>query len=121
MIDVSSVLLSPEFSQMIPVTRTVGYYGDYSRWTIAEEQPAPFSIVGCVQRVTAKELAQLDIGNITTETRKILTTFELIGSIAETNGSDRVILKGKKYRVINVDDSSDYGFYRAYVMYEGTE
>jgi hypothetical protein len=121
MINVSQVLASPLFSQPVTVQPQKGSYDLQGRWIKDTVQPAPYQIIGCVQRVTDKELNQLDLGDVVGEKRKVLTKTQLTGNTADSYSSDRIIWRSKRYRVIAVSDSSDYGFYRAIAVYEGDQ
>lgn len=120
LLNVSDVVSDPDVARTLTVRRVSGSWIQ-GKWI--NGTPSEFTAKGSWQRVTPRELAQLDMGEIKQEVRKFLTTTEI--KVSEDNDlqSDRIIWteKSARYKVIRVDDNDDYGFYRAYAAYEGTE
>lgn len=119
MINVADIVVDPDFAQTLTVRRTTGAYDDKGRWS--SSAPSEFSAVGSWQRVTAKELAQLGLGEIKQETRKLLTVENILTSEDDDKLSDRIIDGTKRYKVIKIDDNSNFGYIRNYAVYEGNE
>lgn len=120
MIEVGDIVTDPDFAQVLTVRRASGSWVK-GQWV--DDTPTEFDATGSWQRVSARELVKLDMGEIKQEVRKFLTPTEI--KVSENNDlqSDRIVwtYKNVRYKVIRVDDNSDYGYYRAYAMFEGVE
>ncbi len=119
LVNVSSVLLSPKFRQTLTIRSTTGSRNEYGEWE--DGTPTETTAKGSFQRVSERELAQLDFGDVKQEIRKLLTPTEINVSQNTDAQSDRIIWNGKRYRVLRVTDDSDNGFYRAFCAFEGVE
>jgi hypothetical protein len=119
MIDVGDIVEDPDFAETLVVRRTTGAYDEYGRWS--SNTPTEFDVKGSWQRVSAKELVQVGIGEIKQEVRKLLTTTSMLISESDANLSDRIIDGSDRYKVIYIDDNSNFGFVRSYAAFEGTE
>jgi len=118
MLNVSQIVTDPLFSQTMTVRRTTGSFNQYGEWVLGT--PSEFTVTGCFQKATELELAQMAFGETQKEIRKLLTPTELKVSEADDTQSDRIIWRGRRFKVIKVTDNQDYGFYRAFAAYEGT-
>mgnify|MGYP001592776294 CR=1 FL=1 len=121
LINVSELMTDPDFAQTLTLRRTEGSFNDYGEWE--SSTPVDSSVTGAWQKVTERDLAQLDLGEIKQEVRRFLTVTEIKVSEDDDKLSDRIIWakNGGRYKVLKVTDNSDNGFYRAYASFEGTE
>jgi hypothetical protein len=118
LLNVSEVVTCPKFAQTLTVRRTSG---SWVKGVWVSDTPSEFTSKGSWQKVTARELAQIGMGEIKQEVRKLLTPTEIQVSQNNDQQSDRIIWKSGRYKVLRVDDNSDYGYYRAYASFEGVE
>ncbi len=116
MINVADVVACPEFAQIIDVISNTGATRDsYGIPTVGTDTTT--QVEGTVLKATPKELRQLGQGELAQEVIKFLTETEIKLSKVDAQ-SDRLVWHGKKYKVIRVDDNSDFGFYRAFAQFE---
>ncbi len=120
LIDVSELMTDPDFAQTLTIRRTTG---EWVKGAWVNDAPTEFPAVGSWQKVSARELVQLDMGEIKQEVRKLLTTTEILVSQDNDTQSDRIVWTNKnvRYKVLRVDDNRDNGYYRAYAAFEGVE
>lgn len=119
MINVADIITDPMFAQTMTVRRAAGSFNEYGEWVGGTS--SEFTCIGSFQKATDLDLAQLDVGEIKTEIRKLLTPTEIKVSIPDDSQSDRIIWRGRRFKVIRVSDNQDYGFFRAFCAYEGEE
>jgi len=119
MLDVSNIVTDPLFAQTLIVRRTTGSLNEYGEWVAGT--PSDTTVIGSFQKATELELVQMAFGETQQEIRKLLTPTEIKVSEADDTQSDRIIWRGKRYKVIKITDDQDYGFYRAFAAFEGTE
>ena len=119
MLNMSQTVTSPLFAQALTVRRTTGAYNEYGEWVNAT--PTTFTAIGSFQKATELELVQLAFGETKQEIRKFLTPTEIKVSEADDTQSDRLIWRGRRFKVIKVTDDQDYGFFRAFAAFEGLE
>lgn len=119
MLNVGHILTRPAFAQTVIVRSTAGSYNEYGEWESGT--PADTEVLGCFQKATDLELAQMDFGETKQEIRKFLSPTEVKVSKADDAQSDRIIWRGKRFKVIHVSDNQDYGYFRAFAAFEGME
>ncbi len=119
MINVGQILSRPSFAQTLTVRSTTGGYNQYGEWE--SDTPSNTPVIGCFQKATELELSQLDFGETKQEIRKLLTQTEVNVSESDESLSDRIIWRGRRFKVVKVTDDQDYGFFRAFAVYEGQE
>lgn len=119
MINVADVVVDQDFAQTLSIRRTTGGYDNKGRW--GGDVPTEFTAVGSWQRVSARELNQLGIGEIKQEVRKFLTTANILIAEDDDKLSDRIIDGTKRYKVIRIDDNGNFGYIRNYATFEGNE
>lgn len=113
MINVSRLITSPNFQQSFTVTRQSG---DWSEATGEFETTVQtISMVGVIKPLTTKELAiqpEADRASGMINVYTLQAVFPT-GLTPQKRISDQVTWKGEQYRVLNMADYSDYGFYKA--------
>lgn len=121
MINVSELMTDLDFVQTLTLRRTTGGYNQYGEWESDASVDSP--ITGSWQRASERELIQLDLGDVKQEVRKLLTKTQVFVAENDNKLSDRIIWPktGGRYKIVRLSDNSDYGFYRAYATFEGTE
>lgn len=119
LLDLSDVVQSREYTQMITIIRHTGgewIEGDYI------EKEEELTIRGVVSAADAKEINMIPEGDRTSETKvihsvsRIYTTRLGTRENSESGTSDIIIWNGNKYKVMSVQDTSDYGYWRATIV-----
>lgn len=118
MVDMSDVVLSPEFTQNITVIRSKDgewIEGDF----VASEET--LTIRAVVSASDAKEVTMIPEGDRFSEI-KVIHTHEKIYTTRNADDdfgagiNDIVIWNNSRYKVAAVEDASDYGFYRSVII-----
>lgn len=114
MLDVSEVLLSPEFMQDVEVLRKAN-----GRWEIGKFVQDEFSFTtdALVCIVSDKEINMIPEADRVSESRSFhtLDKIYLTESTDEREAtSDIIVWKGEKYKIVSQADNSDYGYYKSY-------
>lgn len=118
MVDMSDVVLSPEFSQAITVIRSEG--GEWIRGKFVSNEKI-LTMRAVVSASDAKEITMIPEGDRLSEI-KVVHTVEKIYATRNENDvtgagiSDIIEWNGFKYKVAAVEDASDYGFYRTLMI-----
>lgn len=114
-IDVSELITDPDFAQSFSLVRTTGEYIN-GRWTETLEET--LTRTGVISPASAKELRQLPEadrveGTISIFTKEIMYITSDAGT--ELRSSDKVLWKSHYYKIISVENWSDWGegFYHA--------
>jgi hypothetical protein len=122
MLDVSRVLYNPRFNQPFQIYRKNGAW-DHGRFVESEAQVIPFN--GVVTPASAEEIMQLPEGDRSTSMMCFYSTQEIfVTHIDDGQGyagtSDELLWRSHRYRITNVNQYDDYGYFKAYgVMMEG--
>jgi hypothetical protein len=113
MINLRKVILHKAFVQEYIVYRSSGSFIN-GRWT--ENTPVQIPMSGVVSVVNEKELNALPEGDRIKGAMRFHSTEEiLLTRSGEVKGtSDSILWNGQFWRIFNVSDYSDYGYYRAY-------
>ena len=111
MIDVSEIIDDPDLAQRFKLYRITGQFVN-GRWV--ENPKQELTRVGIIVPMGAKSLQQIPEadrvrGAIEVFTKEILYITSSAGSQSRT--SDQVLWKGSLYKLLAVDDYSDFGFY----------
>lgn len=110
MIDVSELIDDSDFAQNFVIYRSQGSFID-GVWT--EETPTQIPLTGIIQPASPKELKMLPEGDRITGAIVIYSKIPIfLTRTGEEQGtSDKVYWKGDYYKLLNVSDWSDSGFY----------
>lgn len=108
-IDMSEVVSGSDFAQALTVIRHTG-----GEWIDGEftEIENTINITGVVSAAAAKDIDMFAGGGRVAE-YKVLHTTHRIYVTQDAGTSDLVLWNGEKYKVMEVTDASDYGYYRA--------
>lgn len=115
LLDLSDIVVSPEFCQTITVIKHSN--GRYENGIYIEDEEE-LTMVGVVSATDEKELQQIPEGDRTKSTKTIHVTEELTlseGNSSKKRSSDLIKYNGNIYRIISLQDASDYGYYKAIV------
>lgn len=124
-IDLSSIVVAPEYRQKITIIRDKGgewYQGSYQK--ITETIITMGVISGTDERVTD----MIPEGDRISEEKYIHTiipiyttrSFKVKSGDIQSFDADIVIWNGEKYKVTKVQDSGDYGYWRGVISKIGT-
>ncbi len=102
---VSELLNDPDFCQSFTITRTSRTVGDYGRVTTSEGK---IDATGVIVPPSAKQLDRLPEGDRSHAEIAVYTTTPLTLGESE-HSADTIAWHDKTYRVISVQDFSDYG------------
>jgi len=122
MINISEILYDPDFSQNFTVYRRSGSW-QAGRF-IEVDQPI-LTLVGVVMPASSEEIMQFPEGDRVTGMMKFYADQEIfVTHNNDGNGnagtSDEIGWRGERYRVVNVVQFGDYGYFVAYgVRMEG--
>ena len=115
MIDVSSTILDPHFAQTFTVKRYTNGKWEAGRWV---QEPTEIKIVGTISIANAKQIEFIPEGDRIGGEIAIHTTVPLYNSRNGTDTSkggtsDIVIWHDDEYKIYQVNEYSDYGYYFA--------
>jgi hypothetical protein len=113
MINVSEVILSPEFVQTYEVHRSSGSFVG-GRWV--ENTPEVISVSGVVTVMSSRELNQVPEGDKITGAMNFFSTVPLYLTREEgvdSGTSDKIKWRGNYYKLFQVAEEADYGYYKA--------
>lgn len=115
MIDVSSVVLDPRFAQTFTVKRYTDGKWEAGRWV---QTPDVIKITGIISIANAKQIEFIPEGDRIGGEIAIHTTVPLYNSRNGTETkkggtSDIVIWHDDEYKIYQVNEYSDYGYYFA--------
>lgn len=115
LLNVSEVLLSPEFMQQVKVYRKREGYFEKGKFVQREEV---FRFDMLVSDVSDKEIEMLPEGDKIKDSKSFHCLEELFVTQDDESGeartSDMIEWKKNRYKVVAVSDNSDYGYYKAY-------
>ncbi|MDQ7094211.1 hypothetical protein REC12_11485 [Desulfosporosinus sp. PR] len=123
MLNMSRLLYNKRFSQSFLVCRKVGSW-DHGKFVASCLIPAPI-LTGVVLPASAKEILQFPEGDRSTSMMVFYSEKEiLVTHINDGQGnpgtSDEIYWNGNNYKILNVNQFGDFGFYKAYgVLMEG--
>jgi hypothetical protein len=115
MLDLSSVVTDPRFAQTITVIRKTGGWQPNGEFTTIENQLA---MAGTISIANAKQIEFIPESDKVGGEIAIHTIEPLYNSRNETNTqqaglSDEIIWHGDRYKIYQVHEYSDYGYYFA--------
>lgn len=105
LLDVSDVLLDPDFADTITVYRQAVTTGDDGRATRAETVTSTIAVVTPDQWSTLQRQAE---GSNVSETITVISQFRLMASM-DGYDADEIAWNGKRYVITAVGDCSRYG------------
>lgn len=114
MLDLSQIVMDPDFAQSFTVYREGGSFVS-GRWTATE---TPIQMTGTVTVAKPNELSQVSEADRVTgvmafySTQPIYTT-RSDSSKAVEGTSDQIVWNGERYRVSMVAPWKDFGYYKA--------
>lgn len=108
MIDMSELLCDPDFCEEFTVLRKSGDWIN-RRWVETEQK---ISVMGVATAVNNKDFDMLPEGDRVSGLRTFYTNIELCGS-SDTSTADICEYRGSKYRIFQVFNYSNNGFYKA--------
>jgi hypothetical protein len=109
MINVRELITDPDFSQKFTVYRSSGEFVN-GRWV---ETHTEVSMVGVIIPASAKELNMLPEADRVVGTISIYTKTPLYITSNDRQGtSDKILWKGDLWKLISVNNYSDFGFYK---------
>lgn len=119
-LDLSDIVTSPEFRQTIEIIRDFGgswYQGKYTKST------QTLYTTGVVSATNEREIDMIPEGDRGTETKEIHTIIPVYTSRGGSNGldADIVVWNGERYKVVKVQNSGDYGYWKAVISKINTE
>ena len=123
MLNMSRLLYNKKFSQSFSVCRKVGSWdhGEFSETCLI---PAP-NLSGVVLPASAMEIMQFPEGDRSTSMMVFYSPQEIFvthvnDGQGNTGTSDEIYWNGDNYRIVNVNQYGDFGYYKAFgVMMEG--
>lgn len=112
MIDIGTLLYDPDFSQQFTVNRKSGTWqaGNFTETT------AQITLTGVVVPASAQEIMQYPEGDRSTAMMKFIADQAMY--VTRSQGtSDEIVWRSATYRVLNVQEYSDYGYWEAFAVY----
>lgn len=113
MINVSEVIIDPEFVQTLLVKRNSGYW---YQGRFVKDNEEMINISGVVTQSKDKEIRQLPEADEIIEAR----TFHTVSPVYltedtsfNTRTSDRIFWRNKWYKIIAISNKQDYGYYKS--------
>ncbi len=120
MLNLSSLLYEPAFSQQFTVYRRSGSW----QAGVYVETETPVTMTGVVLPANSKEIMQLPEGDRSTATMVFYSDQEIYTTRSADAGegfgqgtSDQIVWRSDRYRVISVNQYGDYGYFKAYAVY----
>ena len=113
MINISELITDPDFNQNFNVIRTTGTYvtGRFTTTTTT------IAFTGVIDPLNTKDMLQLPEGDTIKGAINVYTLAALNTTQATTAGAgtlpDEVVWMGENYKVLNVKNYADYGYYKA--------
>lgn len=116
MIDVSEVINDPDFMQSFTVYRKSG---DFASGGYVETETV-ITMQGIILPLTTKDILQLPEGDRITENKAFYSTAPLYVTRNNADGtsgtSDEIVHGGVRYRLYQVKNYQDYGYFKAISM-----
>lgn len=110
MIEINEIIDDPDFAQTFTVYRSSGDFVN-GRWV---ETTTEVSLEGVILPASAKELNQLPEADRLTGSISIYSKSQLyLTSNDEQRTSDKILWKEQQWKLISVENYSDFGFYHA--------
>ncbi|WP_297428654.1 hypothetical protein [Clostridium sp.] len=119
MIDVSSIILDPSFAQPFSVFRKTGDWQPNGEFTTTETEIKMFGVISIANAKQIEFIPEGDRigGEIAIHTTQILynsrSADETQTPIKEAGLSDEIEWHGDRYKIYQVNEYSDYGYYFA--------
>lgn len=115
MINVSSIILDPDFAQTFKVYRKTGDWAPNGEFVI---EPSKISMTGVISIANAKQIEFIPEGDRIGGEIAIHTIEPLYNSRNETETekagvSDEIMWHRDRYKIYQVNEYSDYGYYFA--------
>lgn len=123
MLNMSRFLYNKRFSQSFVICRKVGSW-DHGEFIQTCLIPAPKPI-GVIIPASAKEIMQFPEGDRSTSMMVFYSPIEIMTThVDDGNGysgtSDEIYWRGNNYKILNVNQYADFGYFKAYgVLMEG--
>lgn len=119
-LDLSDIVTSPEFRQTIEIIRDSGgqwYKGIYSKTT------ETIYTTGVISATNEREIEMIPEGDRGSETKEVHTIIPLYTARGGTIGldADVIVWNGERYKVVKVQNSGDYGYWKATISKIDTE
>lgn len=114
MIDVSELIEDPDFAQSFTVTRRTGHWVDGNFVTT----PKTIKMTGVIQPMNTRDVQMLPQGDTVKGAVNIWTTQPLHVTRLDKNEesgavSDEVTWQGEAYKILEIQNFSDGGYYQA--------
>lgn len=111
MINVSELINDPDFAQTFTVTRTTGAWVEGN---FTQAIPTTLNIIGIIQPMNTNDMVQLPEGDAIKGAINIYSLTP-INTTSQTPSavSDQVTWKGEQYKIIQTQNYSDWGYYKA--------
>lgn len=114
MINVSELINDPDFCQTFTVSRYSGTWQGGKFSTTA----SVFSVTGVITPMKTKDVAQLPQGDTILGAIEIFSPVPLLTTRLDPSGesggtADEVTWKGEVYKILKVDDFTDFGYFYA--------
>lgn len=119
MLSISEILYDPDFSQNFTVNRRTG---TWQAGRFAETDQPVLTLTGVVIPASAKEIMQFPEGDRDVGMMKFYSDQQMYVTHRDDGSgnagtSDEIVWNGQRYRVVNVNQYSDYGYYCAFGVY----
>lgn len=111
MIEVGDIVVDPDFAQAFTVLRSAA--GDFTNG-VWKEQKTELQLTGTICVASAREIEMRGEGDVIRGAITIYTIDPLLTTAEGKGSSDIVIWQGDRYRVMQIEPFSDYGYYRAF-------
>ena len=127
MLDMSSIVLDPTFSQTFTVYRKTGDWAPNGEFVVTEN---PITMIGVISIANAKQIEFIPEGDriggeIAIHTTQILynsrSADETETPIKEAGLSDEIEWHGDRYKIYQVNEYSDYGYFFAIGQRKATD
>lgn len=119
-LDVSDIVQSPEFIQTITIIRDAGGFWFQGQYTKA---PQLIETTGVVSATDEREIQFIPEGDRESEVKTIHVTIPVYTTRNGSEGyeADRVYWNDEIYKVVRVQNSGDYGYWRAIISLIDTD
>jgi hypothetical protein len=116
MIDVSELINDPDFCQAFTVTRKAGVFmnGDF---VMAQTSPLPFT--GVIEPMNTRDMAMFPEGDTLKGMINVYTLLPIFPTMLNPQTrdagtfSDEITWQGEQYKVVQVQNFSDFGYYKS--------
>ena len=124
MLNMSRLLYNRKFNQSFIVHRKTGAW-DHGHFLETNLVPDPITMIGVVLPASAMEIMQFPEGDRSTSMMVFYSPKEIfVTHVNDGQGnagtSDEIYWNGNNYRIVNVNQYGDFGYFKAFgVMMEG--